>query len=374
MAGRVPYSRSALGHYETGRRTPTAEVVLWYEQICGEASDPVTAAATLGRADVDRRSFIRKAMYSVGLSATALSPAVDLGRLAHAGEGAKTSMAEVDAVRAVTDAFLRLDEAKGGGTGRTATAEFLATDVAALLRSRFADEHARTGAYSAAAELAYLIGFKSHDAGREGLAQRYYLSSLRLAEESGMSGQDGFALRILAIQGSDVGQRKFSVPLAEKSLERIKGKVGPDTYALFQTALARCQAETGDHQGARRALQAAEPAIHAASIGPMPRWAAQWCDTRASLVNQSAKAFLALGETAEAEQRYTLAASMWNRDTHPRVFALTSADAGHARWRMGDEAGAAEAWNQIVPTLQDIDSARTSAALDRIRRKAPELV
>lgn len=374
MADQVPYSRSALGHYETGRRTPTAEVVLWYEQTCGDASDPVTAAESLGRADVDRRSFIRRAMYSVGLSATALSPAVDLGRLAQASEGIKVGMAEVNAVRAVTDAFVRLDEAKGGGTGRTATAEFLATDVAALLRSRFTDERTRAEAYSAAAELAYLIGFKSHDLGSEGLAQRYYLSSLRLAEESGSPGQDGFALRILAIQGSDVGKRKFSVRLAEKSIERIKGKVGRDTQALFQTALARCQAETGDHDGARRALQAAEPAIHAASIGPMPLWAAQWCDTRASLVNQSAKAFLALGETAEAEQRYSLAASMWDPATHPRVFALTSADAGHARWRMGDESGAADVWNEVVPVLQDIESARTASALDRIRHKAPELV
>ncbi|WP_280342810.1 helix-turn-helix domain-containing protein [Nocardia neocaledoniensis] len=33
LATRVPYSRAALGHYETGTRTVPSEVIAWYERI-----------------------------------------------------------------------------------------------------------------------------------------------------------------------------------------------------------------------------------------------------------------------------------------------------------------------------------------------------
>ncbi|MFC4124181.1 helix-turn-helix domain-containing protein [Nocardia rhizosphaerae] len=63
LATRVPYSRAALGHYETGARTAPSEVIAWYERIHAgsapvlpargprdpRAADSALAAAIAGR-------------------------------------------------------------------------------------------------------------------------------------------------------------------------------------------------------------------------------------------------------------------------------------------------------------------------------------
>lgn len=212
------------------------------------------------------------------------------------------------AVTRITEAFLKLDESRGA-IGRTAIAEFLATDVADLLKGRFASDVARAAAFGAAAEVAYLAGFKAHDGGLDGLAQRYYLAAYRLAGETGEPGHQAFVLRILALQGTDIGERRFTVRLAERALAVGRGRCDPDTTALLQVAAARCHAESGDGGPALEMLRAAEPVLTADYSPDVPRWAAMWCSTRATLINQTAKAFLAVNEVAEAERHFALAAS-----------------------------------------------------------------
>ncbi|WP_280381400.1 helix-turn-helix domain-containing protein [Nocardia wallacei] len=373
LATRLNYSRAALGHYETGARGTPPDIALWYERICGEYTDPVAAVTALGRADVDRRSFLFKAAYTTALSATALG-ALDAGRLVATGATRTVGMGEVDAVRAVTAAFLSLDEARGGGIGRTAVAEFLVTDVADVLRSRFANATIRAEAFSAAAELAYLAAFKAHDAGQDGVAQRYYLAALRLAEQSGNPAQEAWVLRALALQGVDIRQRRFSVDLVEEAVRRAHGKLGADAAALFTVGLARCHAESGNRAQALAVLRDAQGVITADLTDPAPRWIAMWCPNKATVVDQAAKAFSALGEHGEAQRLFVLGASIWNPGTHARVHALTCADAGLAQWKTGDDSGAAALWTSIIPVLQRVQSARTAKALDKIRRHAPELV
>lgn len=375
MAGLIPYSRQALGFYELGQRTPPAEVTLWYERICGASDDPVTTVTALARADVDRRGFLRHVLFSSALSATALVGLPEARRrLAVAANARRVGAAEVDAIDEVTAAFLRLDEARGGGVGRSAVAEFLATDVVDVLSSRFGDAATRTHAFSSAAEVAYLAAFKAHDAGEDGVAQRYYLSALRLAEEASSPAQDAFAFRALALQGVDIRKRRFSVDLAEEAVRRSRGLVGADTAALFQVALARCHAESGNKQEALAALRRAEPAITPDITSEVPHWAGMWCPNKATVVDQTAKTFAALGDHREAGRHFELGATIWNPETHARVYALTCADAGLARWRTGDDGGAVELWTKVVPTLKQVRSDRTAKALTKIGKHAPELV
>ncbi|MGN2641515.1 helix-turn-helix domain-containing protein [Nocardia takedensis] len=372
MAARLNFSKSALGHYETGTRGAPPDLALWYERVCGAYTDPVAAVTALGRADVDRRSFLLRAAYTAALSATALT-ALGADRLM-ATSARTVGMAEVDAVRAVTSALLSLDEARGGGIGRTAVAEFLVTDVADLLRSRFADVRVRCEAFSAACELAYLAAFKAHDAGQDGIAQRYYLAALRLAEHADSPVQQAWVLRALALQGVDIQQRRFSVDLAEEAAQRAHGHLGADVDALFTMGLARCHAESGNHARARDVLRRVEPAMTADLAEPAPRAIAMWCPNKATVIDQAAKAFTSLGEHGQAQQLFTLGASIWNPGTHARVHALTCADAGLAQWKTGDEGGAVALWTSVIPVLQRVRSARTAKALDKIARHASELV
>lgn len=373
LAARIPYSRAALGHYETGRRPVPAELIGWYERVCGQFADPVTAMSVLGRADVDRRSFLRDAAYSTALTATALTSLSDAARLVRVTDNSRVGMAEVEAVQGVTDAFLRLDEVRGGNVGRSAVAEFLATDVAALLRSRFASAEVRRQAFSAAAELAYLAGFKAHDAGQDGMSQRYFLSALRLAEESDTPGQDGFAFRILALHSNDVRQPQHSVALAERAVMCARDQVGPDAMALFMVALARCHAESGDKDRALATLRQAEPWIVPEVTTELPRWAALFCPNKASVARQTAKTFLAIGDLAQAEQYHHMSAMIWDPKTHTRIHALTSAETGLIRWRMGNHEDAAKLWRAAMPALSTVNSERTTKVLKKMRRAAPEM-
>jgi hypothetical protein len=375
VAKLIAYSRSAIGNYETGTRTPTPDVIASYEQLFGSAgADPVTSMTALGRADVDRRSFLVNAAYSVAFSATALAlPAGAVARLSSVRDSHIVGMPEIDAVRAVTDAFLRLDEVRGGGMGRSAVAEFLATDVATILRSRFTDATVQQAAFSSAAELAYIAGFKAHDAGDDAVGQRYYLTALRLAEHARNPGQDAWVLRILALQGTDINQPKFSPALAEASLNRGRDQLGPDATALLTIAVARCHAEVGNRDQALAALRAAEPYMTAELTSEQPRWVSMWCPNKATLVDQAAKTFQALGDRRNAADYYELSASIWNRETHARVWALSTAEAGRLQWQNGDHATALNTWRPALPILHSVNSARTTKALSAVRRTAPEL-
>ncbi|MEU6579817.1 hypothetical protein [Nocardia sp. NPDC046763] len=64
-----------------------------------------------------------------------------------------------------------------------------ATDLPGLLRARHNTEQVRAQAFSTAAELGYLAGFKAHDCGGHAIAQRYYL---RAPEGSGVGEGQGF--------------------------------------------------------------------------------------------------------------------------------------------------------------------------------------
>ncbi|MFI9410621.1 hypothetical protein [Nocardia gamkensis] len=268
-----------------------------------------------------------------------------------------------------------MDEAKGGGIGRTAVAEFLSTDVASLLRSRFADSTVRSAAFSSAAELAYLAGFKAHDAGEDGIAQRYFLSALRLAQEADVPGQDGFCFRILGLHATDVRQPpQHAVELAKRGAAAARDKVSPDTMSLFLVGLARCYAETGQHQAARSTLREAEPWITTTEITTeLPRWAAPWCPNKASVARQTSKAFAALGDHAEAERYLYLSHSMWSPETHTRIHALSAAETGLIRWRLGRHEDAAKLWRSALPVLSAVSSNRASKVLRKVRKAAPEL-
>lgn len=81
LAAQIPYSKSALFYYETGQRTQTPDVIAWYERRFGAIQDPVATLLNLGKADVERRSFLRVG-YSTAISASVLLPGwLDRGHL-----------------------------------------------------------------------------------------------------------------------------------------------------------------------------------------------------------------------------------------------------------------------------------------------------
>ncbi|MGF0320553.1 helix-turn-helix domain-containing protein [Nocardia fluminea] len=59
LAAQIHRGKSALAYYETGERTPPPDVIACYEKRFGGLQDPVATLADLGKADVERRAFLR---------------------------------------------------------------------------------------------------------------------------------------------------------------------------------------------------------------------------------------------------------------------------------------------------------------------------
>ncbi|WP_330228537.1 hypothetical protein OHA40_20660 [Nocardia sp. NBC_00508] len=142
---------------------------------------------------------------------------------------------------------------------------------------------------------------------------------------------------------------------------------------LFDVAVARCHAETGNLREARAALARAEQWIDSA-VTDRPRWAALFCPTQASAAHHTAKALRALGDPVEAERYLYFSHQVWDAQTHTRIRAISAAEVGLLRWRNGDYVGAANMWRSAAPILSTVSSDRAAKQLAKIRRHAPELV
>jgi hypothetical protein len=92
--------------------------------------------------------------------------------------------ADIAGIHSTTELFDRLDGQHGGGHARRALIEFLRTDLAGLLNGTYGDEIGRD-LFKAGAQATLLGAWMSYDAGLHGLAQRYFIQALRLAESTG---------------------------------------------------------------------------------------------------------------------------------------------------------------------------------------------
>ncbi|GAA1607316.1 Tat pathway signal protein [Catellatospora bangladeshensis] len=331
--------------------------------------DPVAAVAHLGRADVDRRTLISGAAYSVAALLLPLQQP-EIAARAHAARSRPMSavgQGEIDAVRQMTTAFNAADERLGGGHARTAVVEYLTTDVTAYLRGSFATDTLRRSMFAAAAQLAYLAGWKAHDLGLPGLAQRYYLHSYQLAAEADPHAHAAYGLRILAHQAMDLGRREHCVDLAHAALDRVKGRTDPDTESLFWLTAARAYATGGNNHQARSALTKAEQLLDRSRGDAAPEWASLGGPAEARLANQSGKALQAMGDLKAAEDQLRRSARCWNPDTHPRIHALTLADLAEIQCARGNVEAACQTWNTALDGMIGIRSARTRDAVASMR-------
>ena len=74
---------------------------------------------------------------------------------------------DVQAVRTTAQLFMRMDFQFGGGHARAALAQYFAQDVCPLLDGRFTERVGRQ-LFSAAAEVAQLLGWTAYDTGGTG--------------------------------------------------------------------------------------------------------------------------------------------------------------------------------------------------------------
>ncbi|GHJ34637.1 tetratricopeptide repeat protein [Streptomyces sp. TS71-3] len=364
------------GHYlaealsrRAGRTITQTEIGLQEtESATAAESDPVIAATDLGRADVERRRFLAVAAFST--AGVAMPLAYDheaTARVLRARTGRTLVGAEdVEVVRQITAAFSAADERLGGGHGLTTVTAYLADTAAPMLRARFASEALRRAAFGAVAELAYLAGWKHHDLGQEGAAQRYYQVGYQLACEADPRGHAAWMMRALAHQALSLKQPHHCVDLAEAALASGLGHIDGQTEALLHITHARAYASIGERPSAARALLAAEDAL-LREDGPQPSYSRVSGPAAGTVASHTARTLTDLADHVGTEQQHRDALTRWDPEKYKRVHALTYADLGDSLAAQARADEAVAAWSQALTLMEGMTSDRTRKAITSLR-------
>ncbi|MGW0927093.1 tetratricopeptide repeat protein [Streptomyces sp. NPDC002644] len=383
-------NKSAVSHWVNGTRTPSGRVGQYLAEALSRRSgrtvtrteiglhpgdveesvehDPVLVVTDLGRADVERRRFLAIAAFTTAGVAMPLSHDHEAAaRMLRARTGTSLVGAEdVDVVRQITAAFSAADERLGGGHGLTTVAAYLADTAAPMLRGRFPTEALRQAAFGAVAELAYLTGWKHHDLGQEGAAQRYYQVGYQLACEADPHGHAAWMMRALAHQALSLKQPHHCVDLVEGALGRGLGHVDGRTEALLHIAHARAYAAVNENPLAARALLAAENAL-LRNDGPQPSYSRVSGPAAGTVASHTARTLTDLADHIGTEQQHRDALTRWDPAKYKRVHALTHADLGDSLAAQARADEAVAAWTQALDLMQGMTSDRTRKAITSIR-------
>lgn len=330
--------------------------------------DPIDALLPMWRFELDRRRFLTTSAYSVAAAALPLTYVQEIAdRTATARSGHTVGMAEVAAVRDMVRVFSEMDERHGGQHGRSALVQYLRDDVAPLCRGRFRTEELRQQMLSAASRGVHLLGWKSYDAGQQGLAQRYYLQSYALAVESGIPGHDGFVMRTMAMQGLKLHRPEHCLGLAETGLNHAKGKVDAQTESLFRVVHAHTLAKAGQRTAALAEAARASALLTADPGDEVPFWALAWGPPAASVYSRNAKVYETLGDHRTAAEHYGRAANARPAGTYARIVALDLVAGAEMQLKRGQIEQACTTWNRALDHMDGVRSVRTRKAVTRMR-------
>ncbi len=358
-----------LGFFTDGSVVSDLGGLDWWEH------DSSTDLVTVGRADLERRAFALNALYSLAALAVPLDAWQDIAERGRRAQGGGTAVgrSEIDAVREMVSVFSKADERFGGGHARLAVVQYLTSDVAGYLRGTFTSEDDRKSMFSAAAELTYLAGWKSFDSALHGLSERYYIQSLRLANEADDRALAGFTLRAMAHQAVDLGHGRHALQLAESSLEWSRGQATPAATALFTILTARGHAASGDATRTIGAIKAAETHLSNASPDDEPVWIRASGFTETSLASQAGLALRDLHDLAGAEAQFRQSIATRNAQAYRRIHTLTLANIADVQCMQGRVRDAANNWSLALDAMSGVKSGRAKSAVMNIRHRLSAL-
>ncbi len=274
----------------------------------------VEQVCELWRSDVGRRDFLSGA--SVAASAL-VEPSRDWLISAPDGQvarstGPRVGQSDVAAVRSMTEALVALDHQYGSGHVRPVVVHYLNSVVSGMLAGSYREAVGRD-LFAAVARLTELAGYMAVDTGQPGLAQRYYIQALRLAQAAGDRGYGGYVLAAsMSHLAAQLGNPREIAQLARAAQEGRAGARDTPRGGDVPRGGGPGHALMGDAQAAEAAAGRAVSALEAAEpdSGDDPPWIAHFDE--AYLADELAHCHRDLGRP-EAAARYAQA----SLDGHP---------------------------------------------------------
>ncbi|GAA2950566.1 transcriptional regulator [Streptomyces enissocaesilis] len=260
----------------------------------------------LWRSDVGRRDFLSGS--TVAASAL-VEPSRDWlitgsdTQVARTAVGGRVGASDVAAVRATTDALVELDHRFGSGHVRPVVVHYLNSVVSGLLSGSYRESVGRD-LFATVARLTELAGYMAVDTGQPGLAQRYYIQALRLAQAAGDRGYGGYVLAAsMSHLAAQLGNPREIAQLARAAQEGARGRVTPRAEAMFCAAEARGHALMGDARACEAMAAKALGALERSGdgTGDDPVWIAHF--DHAYLCDELAHCHRDLGQGEAAARR-----------------------------------------------------------------------
>jgi hypothetical protein len=187
--------------------------------------------------------------------------------------GQRVTAGDVAALRSVGELFRTLDDMYGGGHARQALVRYLEHECEPMLRGTYGEQTGRR-LFAAAADLTRLAGWTSYDIAAHGLAQRYFVQALRLAQAAGDRPYGAYVLVTMSRQAVYLAHGREAVQLARVAQQGIGTSAPPVVQALLHAAEARGHAVLGEVRACTACLVRAERALEGARPGDeVPYWA-----------------------------------------------------------------------------------------------------
>ncbi|MEV4602556.1 XRE family transcriptional regulator [Amycolatopsis sp. NPDC049253] len=224
-----------------------------------ESADNVKTVARLWQGDLDSVSALLNAPANAAAwNEAALSWLVSTRQDVFSDTGKrKVNQADVDGIRSTTEMFDQLDGEHGGGHARRALIEFLRTDLAGLLGGTARDAAVQRDLFKAGAQATLLGAWMSYDAGIHGMAQRYFIQALRIAESTGDRLLGASILDAMSHQATFLGRYREAANLARSARMGTANAGSASAAAHFYAMEARALARLGDAAECDRAMSAA---------------------------------------------------------------------------------------------------------------------
>ncbi|MFE6972545.1 proline-rich domain-containing protein [Streptomyces sp. NPDC057682] len=200
-------------------------------------------------------------------------PGVPRQRQTERGSGQRVGSGDVAALRSVAELFRTLDNAYGGGHARQALVRYLEHETEPMLRGTYGEATGRR-LFAAAADLTRLAGWTSYDIAAHGLAQRYFVQALRLAQAAGDRAYGSFVLITMSRQAVYLGHGREAVQLARVAQQGVGSAAPQSVLALLHAVEARGHGVLGDAKACTASLTRAERALETSRPGDeVPYWA-----------------------------------------------------------------------------------------------------
>ncbi|MET8010771.1 regulator [Streptomyces sp. NPDC005271] len=188
------------------------------------------------------------------------------------GPGHRVTMGDIAALRSVSELFRTLDRTYGGGHARQALVRYLEHEGEPMLRGTYSESTGRR-LFAAIADLTRLAGWTSYDIAAHGLAQRYFVQALRLAQAAGDRPYGSYVLVTMSRQAVYLGHGREAVQLARVAQQGVGGSAPPVVQSLLHAVEARGHGVLGEVRACTASLARAERALETARPGDeVPYW------------------------------------------------------------------------------------------------------